>query len=112
MTASGGSADGGAHELVWLRLLAWLMLVATVVCFLLALLLAGARCDESCADAGDPARSWQDNRDAWQWTAQLVPVGVALCLSIFAVARVSARWRGQLLAVGAVLLGCWAIVMF
>jgi hypothetical protein len=42
---------------------------------LLALLVAGIRCDELCDET---VRSWRYHQGAWQWTAQLVFAGIGL----------------------------------
>ena len=56
-------------------LTAGVMAATSVAGILLALLLAGVRCDELC-DAS--ARGWRYDPNAWQWMAQLGCAGVGL----------------------------------
>ena len=99
----------------WQRLavLASSILVGAVaVWWLIASILFGMRCDESCSDGPrgqyEPGLPWNEYYGSWQWTAQWACACIALA-SAFALRR-AVRRRSWRTAAGSALVGVAAYV--
>jgi hypothetical protein len=75
---------------------------------LLALLLVGLKCDESCDNSEG---EWWHAVDAWQWTGQLVVAllgAASICAAFVAVKRRRYRTGTALMVLAAASFGAWA----
>jgi hypothetical protein len=97
---------GGARA--WVLIEAALIVPLAGMGLLVAMVLLGLTCDESCED---PPTDWRHSPHAWQWVVQF---GVAMVGTVAVVSAFVAAWRANyrlasaLMVLAAVSFGAWA----